>query len=100
MPKKLDVQKLCITGFLFVAFALGLLLSSTVLNAQHMTSQIDYCQATCTPPARGFAPCPDICTGVPAGQSCTCLCSADNLSGGECYSTCDYGVGGDAYCDN
>ena len=99
MPKEFDRERLWMTGFLLVAFAFGLLLSSTVLNAQYMRSEVPYCQAPCAPPLHGSALCPDVCSGVPAGQDCTCLCSADNLSYGECSATCDYdGGGGDSYC--
>lgn len=84
---------------LLVAFLAGLTVSSVVVNAQYMRSAVNFCQVTC--PHSGAANCPDICSGVPAGLSCTCSCTADNLGGpgsGECTSWCDYGNEIPSYC--
>ena len=100
MQNRFDLRNLRLTA-LVVAFALGVLLSSAVSKAQYMLSTDISCQAQCIPPSTGHgsAVCPDTCTNVPAGQSCTCDCNSDNVgSGGECSVQCDYGNLGDSYC--
>jgi hypothetical protein len=99
MRERPDGAGLQRTGFLVAVFALGALLSSAICNAQYMRSDVLECKAVCANPPPPNAYCPDTCSNVPAGQSCTCSCSADNLSGtGECSSKCDYGNLGAVYC--
>jgi hypothetical protein len=97
MQERLNVRGFIVTGLLVVAFAFGVLLSTSVSKAQYMRTQVNECVAFCKY-SGGHALCADSCINVPAGKSCTCACNADNLSGGECSSQCDYGVLDDSYC--
>jgi len=82
-----------------VVFMMGVLLSSAVTHAQYMRSSVNECKAACLS-GGGNALCADSCVGVPAGKSCRCSCSADNLisSDGECTAGCDYGTADQSYC--
>ena len=96
MLKGSFARRLRTTVFLLTAFLFGAALSSTVLNAQYMGSEVQYCDAACA--TRGTAArCPDVCqwNKVPPGASCSCSCTADNLYGpanAECSSYCDFGT--------
>ena len=61
MRNRLNFRKLYLAAFLVVAFALGMLLSGAVSNAQYMRSVNISCLAQCLAPGHGAAICPDDC---------------------------------------
>jgi hypothetical protein len=99
MLERSGMRGLWLKGVLAVAFALGVLFSTAISSAQYMRTTDIQCSAKCFPPFFGPpATCFDVCSGVHPGLSCTCTCNADEISGGYCQRSCDYGTLEDVQC--